>query len=437
VILILGLGISGLSLVEYISKNKYPCEEYIVWDDKKNTDISIINWDSIRYVAVSPGINYLWPEPHFILTEARRRLINIISDIDIVLPRYNGRKIGITGTNGKSTTVMLINHILNTNCKDSLVGGNIGIPVTQLDTNTSSWVLELSSYQIESSNYIPLDIAILLDITPHHQMRHGSFANYSGIKTKILAEAKEYILSTESSSMNEIYSDISLTKKDIILINNKKGYHFESNIIKYKNKVISEISSSNIHKTCVLAAYATAKLYGISDNNILDSIMTFKNLPHREEVIFKSDSLQVINNSKGTNRDSGLYILSKYENIIWICGGTEEDINGTWDIPKNVKHAFVIGKNTEWIQKKLASIEYTLSNDIESACWSAYKEYISSFDSASASKKLTNIILSPCAPSIDQFNNFEDRGNKFKKIMLDIVYKQNIGNKENQISCKI
>jgi UDP-N-acetylmuramoylalanine--D-glutamate ligase len=388
--------------------------------------------DGLCVIAVSPGINTIWPIPHKVIQFANKYGIPIINDVDLFQQNICKKKlICITGTNGKSTTTALINHVISQSGRNSVIGGNFGKPVLSLSNSHDFYVFELSSYQLESCNTLSFDTSVLLNITPDHLTRHGGIHGYISAKQKIFANftsSSKAVISIDDKYCSEIYkflkkinyptvipiSGKKITSgvgwKDDMLIDNTSNQEY----IVCKNSVLLDGSHNRQN---IAAAYAACKLNGVNAEEFSKALPSFRGLEHRQEFVAEIDGVKYINDSKATNVQSVEQALIRYDNIFWILGGRPKE-DGIELLKKyfcKIHHAFLIGEAAEkWyrlLQKNnvRSEISKTLDVAINSACKKA---------------KTTDadvILLSPGCASFDQFKNFEERGDMFRSIVRSIV----------------
>jgi UDP-N-acetylmuramoylalanine--D-glutamate ligase len=444
---IFGLGKTGVdSLNAFLIKNT----QIFAWDDNKENILRIkktINKDKnihfsnvidpfdvkkLDFVIVSPGVPNRYPTPHKIFSICERYKIPIITDIDIlfkVCPVAN--YIGVTGTNGKSTTVSLIHHILSANNDKSALGGNIGTPVLSLphfNNATEHYVIELSSYQLDLMRDYKFNIASLLSITPDHLDRYETFEDYKNAKTKIFHNQNENdfaVISLNNEVNRVIFKELKLINKQKIIpvsskevleggisVINDKIYdnYFEHKIfnLKVPNSLIGSHNAENI-----AIAYATARALKIKPVNIVNSLNSFIGLPHRMELFFQTNNLTFINDSKATNIASCKEALDSFTDIYWIAGGIfkEKSTNELCNHLKEVRHCYLVGKDADKFVQVLKEnkIPYSTSKTIENAL-SEIRDRV----------KNGTILLSPCCSSFDQWKNFEERGDRFKDLVFDM-----------------
>ncbi len=418
---VFGLGITGLATIKALlagNANVY------AWDDINNPDIpkvnfihpSKYNWNIIDLLILSPGIPLKYPQAHEVVTMTKKVGCRISSDIDLLYESQPQAKfIGVTGTNGKSSTASLIQHILTSNGVNSCLGGNIGIAALDLENGADVYVLEMSSYQLDLCSKINFDISIILNITPDHLDRHKNIRNYIAAKKKICGKIS--IIGLDNNNSADIYKNLNskkigfsvdkILKNGISLVNKKV----------YKDSVYKiTLTDTNIINENIAAAYVACSLLKMEDKQICNSIKAFINLAHRIEFVRKIGNTTFINDSKATNAVAAQKALSKYENIYWIAGGIAKDNEGISNIDlTNVKKIFLIGKATEEFSKQLNNRDraYTKCNTLEKAVKIAYSE-------ASQEKNNSVILLSPACSSFDQWKNFEERGDSFKEFVQNI-----------------
>ena len=402
---ILGLGISG--------KSAFKCLEAVgsrvyAYDDNTSSDLLVTNpnkwpWYELDQIIVSPGI----PLTHPLIKKAKKLKIQINNEIDIFARSFPKAKvIGVTGTNGKSTTTSLLGHIISFNGFKVQVGGNIGQAASSLtDPGKDGFiVLELSSFQLETCNNLILDGAIILNITPDHIEWHGNLNNYYNSKIKIASFLKKDAPLIISSNDN-------LCKK---ATNDLRDNHNVININGH-NKINRSSIKSFIHfKENLIASSKILSFLGISENKSLIAVNTFKGLPHRMEFFLKKEKITFINDSKATNAEATLKALEYYKNIFWIVGGVSKSggIEPTLNYLGNVRKCFLIGESkNEFFNILNNKLECSISHTIEKALEEIFNETIN------LSEEIT-VLLSPAAASFDQFENFEKRGQIFKKLVL-------------------
>ena len=422
---IIGLGKTGISLAKHLSKSNNNLFIYesslnskslkelkdIDVDFVLNPEFSERAINSISVIYPSPGIS----KDHEILKYAKDFNIPIQTDMDIYLNNSSSFKILITGTNGKTTTACMLEHILKEHLKDKSVEvmGNIGKPVLDfLDKKIDVAIIEISSFQIESCSKLNSDIGILLNIEEDHLDRHKSFNIYRSLKRRVLAESKINISYKEQQ------------------INDKKFYDFEdyfsefdfSNNPALKNWPTHDISNL---KAALLATALTIKYIeknAVSDlNNFLsrslERMVSFSKKAHRFEMIEDEDGVLHINDSKATNFSATVQSiessskLHKEGDIYLLCGGDFKSQNidkAKATIFNDIKRCFIFGKDKKILEELLSDFTDCICCDnLDDAYFLAKQESI----------KGDIILLSPACASIDMFKDYQDRGNRFKELM--------------------
>ena len=314
----------------------------------------------------------------------------------------------ITGTNGKSTACKLTQHIFNTNKLDAQLGGNIGKPILDLKIKRKSIIIiEASSFQLSHTKFIKPNFAAILNISSDHLDWHNTITNYQNSKFKIFSkqDSSDIALLSDDNLVNLFYKKKYLSKLKII----KKASL--NNRIKKKitnNYLISEPNLENL-----MFAYQISKIFKIKKKIFLKAINNFKGLPHRHEIFLKKNKITFINDSKATSFDSTRHALKNNKNIFWIVGGLPKigDKFNLKGVSSNIIKSFIIGKKTSYFKNQLTSeIKYKISFNLQNAIRDVFKELL-----LVKNTKVT-VLLSPASASYDQFNNFVDRGNEFKKV---------------------
>tara|TARA_B100000029_G_C17573994_1_gene957576 strand:- start:1221 stop:2534 length:1314 start_codon:yes stop_codon:yes gene_type:complete len=418
---IYGMGLTGFSALKTLEKLG---AKVFCWDDnprvrkkiKKlnfNLDRFWLNKNSLDYIIISPGIDI---NKCKISRYLKKNSEKIITDLDLFFElNRNALIISITGTNGKSTTCKIIEKILKVAKYKVKTVGNIGNPILYSSKAKKKhiFILEVSSYQLEYSKLFRSKHAAILNITPDHLERHKNMKNYIKVKSKIFFGQKKsdysYINFTDKKS--KLVSKIFKTKKlkSKLVAINKSNYNFL--IKKIDNKYFK--SEGNIEN--MVFAYKIAKNLKIKDKVIIKGLNDFKGLPHRQEIVFSNKSLLCVNDSKATSFEASLQSLLSYSQIYWIVGGLPkyQDRFYLQNVKNKIIKAYIIGKNVSFFKKQIANnIPYIISKNIQSAIKNIHKDLKLNY------RFRKTILLSPAAASFDQFNNFEDRGESFKKLIM-------------------
>ena len=376
--LIYGFGKSGCASYKFLSK-KNNCK--IIDDNKKNIPPKYkhktINYYQLKknnfdYIFLSPGIDI---NKCKLSKYLKKNKLKIITELDIFYLSYpNIKKITITGTNGKSTTSKLLYDVLKKHRKDVRLTGNIGNP-TLLEKglkNSTIFVIEASSYQLEYSKFYKSEYSIILNLSPDHLERHGSFKNYINAKFKLIQgqsknnyafiERKNYILNSLVKK-NKI-------KSKICRVNHEKYTKYYKLITNdyFKNK-------SNIKNLSFI--FALSKNLKLNSKKIVKVANTFEQLDFRQQIIYKSKKLTVINDSKSTSFSSALPLLESFQNIYWILGGMAKKGDKLKLKKKNFKKikAFIYGKDKLFFSKVLSNkIKYKISKNLSHSLLLVFKD---------------------------------------------------------------
>ncbi len=440
-IVILGAGESGVGSAILAKKNgadvfvsdfgeikknyKQNLDNYkITWEEKKHTENLILNADEI---IKSPGI----PEKVAIVQSAIKKGIPVISEIEYASRYTDAFKICITGSNGKTTTTMLIYHILKNAGLNIGLAGNVGKSWAQqvAEENFDYYVIELSSFQLDGMYDFKADIAILMNITPDHLDRYDGMQGYTDSKFRVIQNQEEidlFIYCADDEVTKQELTKREIKAKQLPFSLNQKfteGAYLDNETLKIKYKSnelimsINELALKGQHNTYnSMAAGIAAQVLKIRKDDIRESLSNFHGVEHRLEYVLKVHGIEFINDSKATNVNSTWYALeSTAKNIIWIAGGVDKgnDYSMLEDlVRKKVKAIICLGKDNEKIHKFFdATIETII--DVQSASEAVKTAYY-------LASKGDSVLLSPACASFDLFDNYEDRGNQFKQAVREL-----------------
>lgn len=373
--------------------------------------------DNIDRIILSPGV----PRRIALVQEAIKRNIPVTGEIELGYLLCKPKLvIGITGTDGKTTTTTLIYEILKQEEKVKL-GGNIGIPfisfIDEVDSNTIV-LLELSSYQLEDVPFYNSNVACILNVSPDHLDRYGSFDDYLNAKLNIFKNQSDNdfaIINLDDPHHEKISKAVNSQKiffsrnhdNSNTYINSNKDVNW--NNIKIAN--ITNIPLKGLHnEENILAALSIVKLVGISDESIQKVLNTFKGLPHRNEFIAEHKGISFINDSKATTINSVLKSLNSLDYpVTLLLGGQDKGLDFTElqdSIIEKVKTLILFGEAKDKIKANLNFENTLLCNDLEEA-----------FKQAVVNSTEGSILLSPACTSFDQYKSYEERGHHFKSLV--------------------
>lgn len=387
----------------------------IPYEELQHTESKIFEASEI---IKSPGI----PDKVALIKELKKRGIPVISEIEFAARYTKATIIGITGSNGKTTTTKLIFHLLKSAGLNVAVGGNIGTSFARLlaNGNHDYYVLELSSFQLDGIQSFRTDVSVLLNITPDHLDRYDyKIENYIDSKFRIIENQKESDLF--------IYNGFDKNIKTYLQDKHLKVRGLPVNeVFHQKNKLTVAVSEFDTTKcslkgqhnmfntTCAILA---AQTIGVDKKNIQQGLDTFINAPHRLEYVATIDGVDFINDSKATNVDAVFYALSAMEKpVIWVVGGVDKgnDYNAIEKLVlEKVKAIVCLGVDNnaivESFKEKVDIIEETQS------CQDAIK----------VSRQYAHVgdvvLLSPACASFDLFKNYIDRGEQFKSAVFEMM----------------
>lgn len=462
-IAVFGLGRSNLSAIEALN---FSGAKVIAYDDntenrkrakKRNIfiqDLREIDWSKIDSFLLSPGVALHYPASHWSVMCARAHNVEIIGDIELFLrerdaflkknqlSEFDCPFVAITGTNGKSTTTDLTNYLLKKTNFDVQMGGNIGIPILSLEPFVKNriYVIECSSFQIDLTPSFHPTIGVLLNITPDHIDRHGSYKIYEKVKSRVIFEACESIIALDDKNTEKIAEEFfekNLKNKKLTKLSTFKelddGYFLSDKKLCSKSAEIGlkkqYATLANIfslqgrhnaqNALAALAVFNILTNWQKKTQNSLQKIFNeYQSLPHRMEFVGRKGKITFINDSKATNAQSSAAALESFENIYWIAGGVakEEGIEPLKPFFSKIKKAYLIGESQNLFAKTIEDkIPFCFSETLRDAVFLAYE------DSKKNESLESVILLSPSCASYDMFSDYEERGEAFKKVVFQII----------------
>jgi len=409
-----GLARSGLATVEALLASG---ARVTAWDAKDEArskapagteianldEIDLAQFDSL---VVTPGLPL---NRHPIARRARKAGVEIIGDIELFararpeLPPH--KVVGITGTNGKSTTTALVHHILQIAGVPSAMGGNIGLPILAQDPLPEGgvYVLELSSYQLDLTQSLDCDVAVLLNVTPDHLDRYENFEAYEASKWRLFQmqdEGLHLAVVTEPWPVRPEF-EMGIPNVHIAWVDAETVFERQLNWPALKGPHNAQNAA---------CAYAVARELGISDDTFEKACRTYPGLPHRMERIREKGGVAFVNDSKATNPTATAPALAAFERIRWICGGRAK--TGSLDecAPHfgHVRKAYTIGEAGELFARLLSP-----HMDV-AECVTLERAVV---EAAAEAEAGDTVLLSPACASFDQFRDFEQRGNSFRELV--------------------
>lgn len=435
--LVLGVSKSGKSAGEYILSQGGEC---YLFEELSSTEIkdainylenkgakrveekdieSVVN--EIDVLVISPGV----PINHFVAVLAKKLGKRIVGELEFGYTVLTPNVVAVTGTNGKTTTVSMLEYIFSNAFVDNKIVGNIGVPITSEVNNVKKdtvFLTEVSSFQLESISRFCPHVACVLNISPDHLERHYSFDNYVFLKKRIFFNQKESeyaILNYDDEIVRDFAKDV---KSKVVYVSIKEkidGAYVLNGNLYYKNESImpmQKLSLSGEHNIYnALFAIAVAKIYKISNDVIEKSLSSFKGVKHRIQLIAEIEGVKFYNDSKATNTASTITAIeSVKEDKVLILGGSEKGENYTKLFEKiknsNVKQIILTGASRFNMLDSASEIglsNITLTGDFEFAVKIAYMFAVDG----------DAVLLSPACASFDKFKNYEERGEAFVSIV--------------------
>jgi len=376
-------------------------------------------------IVVSPGVPMSTPE----LKQVRAMGAHIIGELELGFEYLKGEVVAVTGSNGKTTTTSLIGEILKAAGRATLVGGNIGRPVTAMveESTAESWsVLEVSSFQLETVEMFRPRIALVLNITPDHLDRHGTFEVYAGLKARIteFQTAEDFLVLNGEDKETQMIA--AKTKAQVYWFSGRRPMkqgafvHGESILFVPREGAkpepvmpVAEISLAGAHNVeNVLAAVCAAKLAGVESETIRAAVRDFKAVEHRLEFVREVGGVRYYNDSKATNVDATMKAVEAFAGgIHLILGGKDKGSDYRVLEPllrERVKTVITIGSAAEKIERQLEGVvKIERAETLESAVAFAHAAAVAG----------DTVLLAPACASFDQFDNYEQRGRVFKELV--------------------
>jgi UDP-N-acetylmuramoylalanine--D-glutamate ligase len=383
-VLVYGLARSGAAAATALESRG---DEVVRVDRDNEDDLGLLL--GIDVLVKSPGV----PGERPLVVAARRRGIPVWSEVELGWRRLAPRPfVGVTGTNGKTTTAELLGAIFRAAGRPVAVAGNVGTPLTSVDAPEDAWIVcELSSFQLEDVHELACEVAVLLNLEPDHLDRHGTFERYRDAKLRVFERARHKVVPRGSGFEGiEFSADDPLPAEPLI-----PGRHNREN---------------------AAAAAAAARAAGIDDDAIAEALRTFPGVPHRLELIRERAGVRWINDSKATNTAAARRGVAAYDDPVrLILGGRakgEDFAPFARDLPANVVAVYLVGEAADALASALdaagRSYEHagTLARAVELV--------------AAAAQPGDVVLLSPACASYDQYAKFEERGEDFRRLVANL-----------------
>lgn len=446
-IAVVGLGKSGSSVVKALHAGG---AIIYAWDDGDAGRQAVANeivapsvmispeqmpWAEMECLVLAAGIPLTHPTPHRVVGMAKAVNCPIVCDVELLyLAKSNCRFVGITGTNGKSTTTTLIHHILSEAGMETDVGGNLGFAALSLKelSDDGIYVIEMSSYQLDLVKDTHFNSAVWLNITPDHLDRHGGIEGYVRAKTHIFrhqGKGDTVAIGVDDDHSRGVYEHLKaqgeiehvepisckkelsegVTVLDGVIID-KRGGKEERHALGQLPYLPGQHNAQNI-----AAAYVATASMGVDADIIVRAVQSFKGLRHRIQLVRKKDGVLFVNDSKATNADAAEKALLAYDNVYWIAGGIEKE--GGIDMLKpyfhKIKKAYLMGECEEKFAK-------TLEGKTEVECFHTLEKATAAAARDALAQGSGVVLLSPACASFDQWKSFEARGDAFCEMVENL-----------------
>lgn len=436
---VFGLARSGLATIRAALAGG--AGDVVVWDDKEEARAQaqalggVVEeptrwpWERLDSLVLSPGVPLTHPEPHPVVELARQEDVEIISDIELLWREGEGRArfVGITGTNGKSTTAALLGHVFDAAGRPVSVGGNIGRAALDLEPIEDGriYVLELSSYQLDLTRRFRPDVAVWLNLTPDHLDRHGSMTGYAKAKARIflnMTADDTAIVGIDEPEMQVVARAIQAQGR-VRFVSLSVANDASAALSVSANGGLSENGETvaslaglptlrGAHNWQNAAAtWSAARALGVDGEQILSALQSFPGLAHRMELIGRRGTVLFINDSKATNAEAAGRALAAFDAIYWIAGGLPKE-GGIESLEAHfprITKTYLIGTAAEAFSATLARrVPHVIAGDLDTAVRMAAE------DSAIDKRTEPVVLFSPACASFDQFADFERRGEAFR-----------------------
>jgi UDP-N-acetylmuramoylalanine--D-glutamate ligase len=448
---VFGLARSGLAAAKALMAGG---ATVLAWDDGKPgrdaaaaagitpTDLNTVVWDTIEALVMSPGVPIYGPKAHWSVLKAESAGVPVIGDVELFARQINAlpqatrpRIVGITGTNGKSTTTALIAHILTANGLDVSMGGNIGTGVLALDPPRADavYVLELSSYQLDLIGSLHCTVAVHINLSEDHLERHGTIERYAAAKARVFAN--QDASDTAVVGVDDIWGEGLCTRlmaqgrQAVVPISASQSLPRGVSAL---GTVLWDMRGSRPLRAADLslaptlpgkhngqnaaAAYAACRALGLSMAGIEKAIHSFPGLKHRLQLVAKIGQSNFYNDSKATNADAAAQALASFPRLRWIVGG-QSKTGGIEALSRwfsRVERAYLIGEAQDSFAQTLADVAHSKCGTMAEAVATAAR------DAAMAGDGIP-VVLSPACASFDQYTDFEARGDDFIACVQGLV----------------
>jgi UDP-N-acetylmuramoylalanine--D-glutamate ligase len=437
---VMGLGRNGLPAARALMAMG---AEVVAWDDKAEAraeanDLLLRDLRSEDFafdaLVLSPGIPHQAPKAHPVAERARAWGVPILSDAELLYRAVRqagsrARFVGITGTNGKSTTTALTAHILTTAGRPAVAGGNLGTAALALELlpDDGCYVLEMSSYMLERLATLRFDAAAMLNLSPDHLDRHGDMVGYMAAKQAVFDRQTAgdlAVVGVDDADSRMLANRLRAKPARVVTVSGEgtADVWCDQGMLRDAEGVILPMveapslpGSHNAQNAA--AAFAITHALGVARADIARGLRSFSALPHRQKLVATIDGIAFVNDSKATNADAAARALGCYDKLVWILGGLAKagGIEPLVPFFPRVARAVLIGRDAPALAETLTAhrVGYDMAETLDAAVPMAF--------AAARAAGASVVLLSPACASFDQFTGFEARGDRFAALVAEIA----------------
>jgi UDP-N-acetylmuramoylalanine--D-glutamate ligase len=414
-------------------------------------DFRELDWSKVAALVLAPGVPLTHPVPHWVVELARKAAVEVIGDIELFCRERrhlapDAPFVAITGTNGKSTTTALVAHLAASAGMDAQVGGNIGTAILSLapplpllshlrergrETRAARvHVIECSSYQIDLAPTLDASVGILINLSEDHLDRHGTMERYAAVKERLVAGVPKQgvaIVGVDDEWCQNVAVRLAHSGKHVVRISVRREL---SNGIYVTGQRITRATGTDVSAVAEISgigslrglhnaqnaacAAAAAMALGLEPAAIQAGLRSFRGLPHRMEEIGRRGAVLFVNDSKATNADSAAQALACFDDIFWIAGGKPKTggIESLRAFFPRIRKAYLIGEAAREFAATLGqAVPHEIDVTLDKALAAAAR------DAAASAASEPVVLLSPACASLDQYRNFEIRGDAFRDLV--------------------
>jgi UDP-N-acetylmuramoylalanine--D-glutamate ligase len=437
---VMGLGRNGLPAARALMAMG---AEVVAWDDKPEAraeanDLLLrdLRGEDFAFDALvlSPGIPHMPPKAHPVAERARAWGVPILSDAELLYRAVRqagsrARFVGITGTNGKSTTTALTAHILTTAGRPAVAGGNLGTAALALELlpDDGCYVLEMSSYMLERLATLRFDAAAMLNLSPDHLDRHGDMASYIAAKHAVFDRQTAgdlAVVGVDDADSRVLAERLRAKPARMVTVSGEgtADVWCEQGVLRDADGAIMPMAEApslpgSHNAQNAAAAFAITHALGVARADIARGLRSFSALPHRQKHVATIDGIAFVNDSKATNADAAARALGCYDKLVWIAGGLAKagGIEPLVAFFPRIARTMLIGRDAPALAETLAAhgVAYEMAETLDAAVPMAF--------AAARAAGASVVLLSPACASFDQFTGFEARGDRFAELVAGIA----------------